>query len=46
MGGFNRAGQGNNRTIILQVDGRELTRVVLDGMDRVVSGGLTRAGVS
>jgi len=46
MGGFNRAGQDNNRTIILQVDGRELTRVVLDGMDRVVSGGLTRAGVS
>ena len=33
------------RTIVLKVDGREMTRVVLDGMDNVLSGGLT-GGVS
>lgn len=37
---------GSGRTIVLQVSGRELTRVVLDGMDNEISGGLTRVGVS
>jgi SLT domain-containing protein len=37
---------GPGRTIIMQVDGHELTRVVLDDMDNVISGGLTRVGVS
>jgi SLT domain-containing protein len=35
-----------NRTIVLQVNGREITRVVLDGMDNAITGGLTRVGVS
>jgi len=45
-GGGGGTVSATSRTIVLQVDGREMTRVVLDGMDNVLTGGLTRVGVS
>jgi len=36
----------SSRTIIMQVDGREIGRVAIDHMDNVITGGMTRVGVS